>query len=171
MKCISWLWAFLCASVCLDLTGFGWRNCYATMIILMLDIVRYIRLATLRSPVGDLGPQEVHPDFFPEDRHCCLQMEKQLRFWTAITLDPAVERSVLVGEVQLCVFLVLVVRFMINFGHCRTSGNNEGIVTTNIFTFLCCCLIIFAKAVAYGNLYMCKPWGRRESLVSNLSFP
>ena len=68
-------------------------------------------------------------------------------------------------------------QFMIKFRHCYTGGNNEGIVTTNIFTFLCCCsarLIIFAKAVGYGNLFMCKLWGRWEFLVKScvcLSFP
>lgn len=56
--------------------------------------------------------------------------------------------------------LVLIVRVVINFGHCYTGSDNEGIVNTNIFTFLCCCsacLIIFARAVGYGNFFMCKP--------------
>lgn len=38
-----------------------------------------------------------------------------------IALSLAVERSVLVGEVQLCMHLVFAVRFMINFGHCYTK--------------------------------------------------
>lgn len=56
--------------------------------------------------------------------------------------------------------VVLIVGVVINFGHCDTGSNNEGIVTTNIFTFLCCCsacLIIFARAVGCGNLFMCRP--------------
>lgn len=125
---------------------------------------------------AQLRPRGAQLDFFLLDRNSYLQLEKQLCF-CAVTLDPAGERSVLVGEVQLHVRLVLVVRFMINFGHCYASSNNEGIVTTNIFTSLCCCgarLIIFAKAVGYGNLFMCEPWGRWESLVKNcvcVSFP
>lgn len=69
--------------------------------------------------------------------------------------------------------LVLIVGVVINFGHCYTGTNNEGIVTTNIFTFLCCCsacLIIFARAVGYGNLFMCKPRWRQESPVKSCTF-
>lgn len=59
-------------------------------------------------------------EFFVLERNRCLQLEKQTSE-PAIALDPAVERSVLVGEVQLCMHLVFIVRFMINFGHCYTS--------------------------------------------------